>query len=1078
VVTNTAGNITSNPATLMVNPASPGITLSSTGLIFPSQVVTTTSAAQTVTVTSNGSTALVLSQIAATGDYTEADTCGGSTGVTLPVGSTCTINVTFTPTTTGTRTGVVTITDNVTGSPQTIGLTGTGVGAGTPGVSLQANNVYFAAPNSLSTISTQLVTLTNSGTGTLNVSSIVVTGNFTEADNCSAPLAPAANCILSVGFTPAGSSIQTGTIAITDDAPGSPHVINLAAPVTNLAPNSTVTVSSQNTGSGQLGTKAVDGVLTGYPGTYTYEWATNGQLAGAWIQLTWSSPVQLSQIVLYDRPNLNDNVQAGTLLFSDGSTISVGTLPNNGQGYPVTFATKAVAWVRFTVTQAVGNNSGLAEFQTFGPIGPAISISNSNLSFPAQVIQTASATQAVAVTSAGTLPVTFGSVVASGDFSETDNCNNTSLAVGATCIINTTFLPTMSGTRTGAITLTDNGLGNPQSISLTGTGVLATPAITIQPVNHTVTAGQTATFSVAATGLAPLIFQWVKNGMNIAGANAASYTTPTNVLTDSGSTFQLVVTNTVGTVTSNLATLTVTAAPAFSGVLTQHNDNGRTGQNTTEAILTPANVNSTQFGKKFAQPVDGYVYAQPLYVPNVTIPGLGTHNVVYVVTEADSVYAFDADNITGTNASPLWKASLIDTAHGAAAGATTVNSSTDLGCGDLVPQVGITGTPVIDPSTGTIYVEAKSKENGSFIHRLHALDITTGTEKSPGPVVITATVAGTGDGNSGGLVTFDALHEQNRPGLLLVNGSVYIGYASHCDWAPYHGWLFAYDATTLTQKGAFITTANGSDGGIWMSGSGLAADSTGNLFVATGNGTFDTKNIPATQFGDSIVKVAMGTSNLSVTDYFTLYNQAALSGSDLDLGSGGVLLAPDQSGSHPHELFLVGKTGTIYVVDRDQMTANNLHYCATSCTSDPQIVQEITNAVGGMWAMPGYWNNTIYFWGRSDVLKAFSLNSGLLNSTLSSSTTTSAGEFGVTPAISSNGTTGGIVWAVYGPLGNPMVLYAYDATNLANKLYDNTQAANNRDRGGNWVKFTIPTVANGKVYVGTQTELDIYGLLP
>src|SRR5882762_3918886 len=234
-------------------------------------------------------------------------------------------------------------------------------------------------------------------------------------------------------------------------------------------------------------------------------------------------------------------------------------------------------------------------------------------------------------------------------------------------------------------------------------------------------------------------------------------------------------------------------------VLTQHNDNSRTGQNTNETTLTPANVNSTQFGKLFAQPVDGQLYAQPLYVPNVTIPGNGTHNVVFVATEADSVYAFDADSKSGANTSPLWKASLIDTAHGAAAGATPV-TSVNSGCNLIQPNIGITSTPVIDPTTGTIYVEAKSKENGVFIHRLHALDITTGAEKSSSPVVITATVNGTGDGSAGGQLTFNALTEVNRSGLLLLNGTIYIAYASPCDVAPYHGWLFAYDAANFAQK--------------------------------------------------------------------------------------------------------------------------------------------------------------------------------------------------------------------------------------------------------------------------------------
>jgi Cu/Ag efflux protein CusF len=521
------------------------------------------------------------------------------------------------------------------------------------------------------------------------------------------------------------------------------------------------------------------------------------------------------------------------------------------------------------------------------------------------------------------------------------------------------------------------------------------------------------------------------------------------------------------------ATLTTAAQ---INVTTQHNDNARTGQNTSETILTPANVNSTQFGKLFVHPVLGQVYAQPLYVANVTIPGQGTHNVVYVATEQDNLYAFDADNNTGANANPLWQVSLIDTAHGAASGATWV-SNTDVNCGDIQPNIGITSTPVIDPVAGTMFVEAKSKENGTFVHRLHAIDITTGAEKSSGPVVIDATVTGTGDGSAGGKLIFRDLAQtqHNRPGLLLLNGLVYIGFASHCDISPYHGWLFAYNASTLAQQAIFVTTANGGLGGIWMGGSGLAADASGNIFLATGNGTFDTSHIPANQFGDTILKIVA--SNLSLSDYFTPYNQGTLSGNDTDLGSGGVLLLPDQPGNFPHLLVQVGKQGSIYLVNRDQMTASNLHYCVSNCSNtDPQIVQELQGTVGGMWGMPAYWNENLYFWGQGDVLKAYSLTNGILSSTATSTSIMGQSGYAPTPSVSSNGSADGIVWAIFNNFPTA-ILRAYDATNLSNELYDSSQASNNRDKAGVYVKFSIPTVVNGKVYVGASTEVDVYGLL-
>jgi hypothetical protein len=531
-----------------------------------------------------------------------------------------------------------------------------------------------------------------------------------------------------------------------------------------------------------------------------------------------------------------------------------------------------------------------------------------------------------------------------------------------------------------------------------------------------------------------------------------------------------------------LLVATVSAAAQVS-VTTYQYGNSRTGQNTNEAILTPSNVNSTQFGKLFSQAVDGQIYAQPLYIPNLTVNG-SVHNVVFVATENDSVYAFDADSNAGANASPLWHASLINTAHGAAAGATVVTSG-DVGCSDLQPIIGITGTPVIDPTTNTLYVEAKSKENGAFVHRLHAIDITTGAEKSPGPMVIDATVSGTGDGSvpgpNGNQLVFRqlALSHHSRPGLLLVNGTVYVAFASHCDNNPYHGWLFAYNASTFAQQAVFVTTPNGGLGGFWMSGAGIAADTSGNLFIATGNGTFDTTNTPATMFGDTILKLALSGSSLSVLDYFTPYNQDSLSHNDTDLGSGGVLLLPDQPGTHPHLLVQVGKEGTIYLVNRDQMTTNNTHYCSSGCTNDPEIVQELQSVLGTMWAMPAYWNGNVYFWGSGDVLKQYSLSNGQLSTTPTFMTRLSVPDFGVTPSISSNGTSNGILWAIrQAPNNNSAILLAFDATNVSNEFYDSTQAQNppNRDVPGDYVKFTVPVITNGKVYIGTATEVDVFGL--
>ena len=557
------------------------------------------------------------------------------------------------------------------------------------------------------------------------------------------------------------------------------------------------------------------------------------------------------------------------------------------------------------------------------------------------------------------------------------------------------------------------------------------------------------TWSSTNTAAATVAGSGVATSVALAGGKAVDYTSIKAVMSGVTGVSILSVTNHNPAINPG----------GFAGVFTQHNDIARTGQNLNETILTTASVSGGTFGKKFSQPVDGFIYGQPLYMQGVAIAGV-KHNVVFVVTENDSVYAFDADS----SMAALWQITLLDAAHGAGNNATPTNTNTDNPCTDILPTIGVTSTPVIDPSTGTIYVESKTKENGNFFHRLHALDITTGAEKVSPPVTITAT-------------GFDTLMHTNRPGLLLLNGLVYVAYASDCDNTPYHGWIFAYDAGTLTQDAVYNVSPNGRQGGFWMSGAGTAADSNANIYIASGNGDFAPPD-----YGDTILKLFYTGSAVSVTDYFTPFDQSNLDSGDIDLGSGGVLLLPDQQGGHTHELVLAGKEGTIYVVDRDQMTTGNQHYCSSNCNStDAEIVQEIQGTIQPMWSMPAYWNNTVYFWGSGDFLNAFSLSNGLL-STPSTTGALQLGFPGPTPSISANGNTNGIIWIIdstnYGQpdasLG-PAVLHAYDATNVAAaELYDSS--VNPPDQAGDAVKFTVPTIANGKVYIGTQTELDVYGL--
>lgn len=508
-------------------------------------------------------------------------------------------------------------------------------------------------------------------------------------------------------------------------------------------------------------------------------------------------------------------------------------------------------------------------------------------------------------------------------------------------------------------------------------------------------------------------------------------------------------------------------------VLTYHNDNARTGQNTNETILTPAVVGSANFGKIFSHDLDGPVYTQPLIVTQVNIPGKGTHNVVYVATEHDSVYAFDADNDAGPNADPLWHVSFINPA----AGVSPV-SPNDIACTDVVPEVGIASTPVIDVATGTIYVVAKTKETTSgvttFHHRLHALDITTGAEKFGGPVEVQATVPGTGDGNDGaGHVPFDPLSQLNRSALLLNRGLVYIAFASQCDNGPFHGWLFAYDAHTLALSNAFNATANENFGGIWMSGNGPAADADGNVYVVTGNGTFDASPM-VNSFGDSFLKFTT-TNGLALADYFAPHNQQNLYNRDLDLGSGGAVVLPDDvgdGGANQHLIVGASKEGTIYLLNRDNMG----HY---NSSSDSQIVQSLPKTLGASFDTPAYFNHQLFYLGVHQVLKSFPIDNAHIATNNIALGPESMGFPGATPSVSANGTASAIVWVLqtssYG--SGSSVLRAYDAADISTELYDTLAAEDGvRDDPGGAVKFSVPTIANGKVYVGAVNTVSVYGV--
>ena len=511
-------------------------------------------------------------------------------------------------------------------------------------------------------------------------------------------------------------------------------------------------------------------------------------------------------------------------------------------------------------------------------------------------------------------------------------------------------------------------------------------------------------------------------------------------------------------------------AAANTLVSTYKNNSLRTGGYTTETTLTTSNVNTSQFGRRVSYPVDGAIYAQPLFVPGVTVKG-NVYDVAFVETEHDGIYAFDANQTSAT--APLWYTSFLNPPS-----VTSVSSSA-VSCNDITPEYGITGTPVINVGTQTMYVVVNTNENGTIVYRLHAINIATGLDKPGSPVTISASVPGNGSGSSNGSISFDPVHQFQRGGLLLLNGTVYIDWGSHCDNDPYHGWLMGYNASTLQQKTVYASTPNGSRAGIWESGQGIAADGSGNIYLATGNGTFDLAS-NGSDSGDSILKFST-TNGLQLSDYFTPFNQSCLEGGDVDLGSGGTLLLPNIN-----ELVQVGKEGRIYVVNRGNLgkyTPDPNLQCGTSeenRTDLDKVTQELppNTAGGGVWGSPTYWSGPtgqyVYIHGQADHVKAFKLTNGLLSTSATSQSPESSSFPGGDPIVSSNGATAGtgIVWYI----DPSAVLRAYDATNLGTELYSSSQNAS-RDGLGSYTKFSVPVVGNGHVFVGTQNSLNIFGLL-
>jgi hypothetical protein len=679
-------------------------------------------------------------------------------------------------------------------------------------------------------------------------------------------------------------------------------------------------------------------------------------------------------------------------------------------------------------------------------------------------------------------------------------CGTLSATTAASGIpITYTAPPSVPNPATVTLTATSvSNTGKNASAQITVTGSPAAISINISPKRGGLAITQTLPISAAVLNdVGHAGVTWSVSGTGCSGTSCGAFinvtsTSATYVAPSTAGLYSIAGTSVADVTKSASIPIGVTDLP---GVLTYHNNLSRDGTNTHEFALTTSNVNTSTFGKLFSCQADGAIYAQPLWIPNLQVAG-AAHNVALVATQHESLYAFDAD---ATPCTTLWHANLIDPAHGGTSGETSVPSAGTValvgsGFGDISPEVGITGTPVIDLTTNTLYVVSKSvNASTQFFQRLHAINLTTGIERvTPQTVDSSISVSGTGAGSVGGQVAFDPRNESQRPGLVLSKGVVYVAWASHEDHDPYHGWVIGFDALTLAPvaNAIFNSTPNQvgtlpySRGGVWMGGGAPAVDALGNLFFITGNGTFDA-NTGGSNYGDSVVKLST-VSGLSVADYFTPLDQASLDANDTDFGSGAATILVDQlAGPVTHLVIGGGKQGNLFLLNRDNMG---------KFSGSTNNVIETVNLGNSIFATPAFWQNNLYVAGVGP-LKQFAFNSttGRFNGAPFSQSSTSYRFPGATPSVSSNGVTNGIIWMLdnglyctpQSPGCGATVLHAYDATNVANELWNSSQAAANRDLAGHAVKFTVPTVANGKVYVGTRGndssvlgELEVYGLLP
>jgi chitodextrinase len=1114
----------------------PVVSLSPASLDFGQQQVGGPTTARLVTLTNAGSAPLAIASIGITGANAAEFAQTGTCGATLIAGAACTISVTFTPAAEGVRSADLVIQDDAAGSPHRVPLSGSGTVAqqvdseppSAPGPlsavaasGTQVNLSWVAATDNVGVTGYRVERCQGAGCSVFIKLATPATTTFTDTG-----LSPNTSYSYVVLATDAAgnlgpySNVATVTTAST--------VPELVAAYSFNDGSGTVAVDVSGTGNnGAIGTATwtTDGKFGGalsfsgsskvvIPDSASLD-LTTGATLEAWVKPSainsgWRDVIYKGNDVYFLEATTTSSggvPGAGAALAASGSSDNVyGASPlavNTWAHLAMTFDGAVLRLYVNGVQVASSNLPGalatssypleiggdsifgqyfqgvIDEVRVYNvartptqiqadmvtPVGssaPVAALTTASIDFGRQAtgLTTPATTVTLSNIGGGAMNIASISVTGAnaGDFARGTTCGAT-LAPGGSCSIDVTFTPGASGTRTAAITIADDAPGTPHVVALQGTGV----PVLVLPGTATVSPGHTQQFTATSSG--GTSYLWAVDGISGGSATLGTISADGLYVAPAGTATHVITATDQSSGDSGTATVFVVS---YSGTFTFHNDNVRSGANLNETVLTPANVKTTTFGKVKSFDIDGQAYASPLYVPSVNIPGQGVHNVVYVATEHDSVYAFDAD---GNVTAPLWKVSFINPA----AGITTVLPS-DVGeCCDITPEIGITGTPVIDPATGTLYVVAKTKEVSggvtNFVQRLHALDIATGAEKFGGPVVIQATVPGIGQGSSGGQLQFLSLRENQRPALLLNNGIVYIAFGSHGDQQPYHGWLLGYDAATLAQRFAYCDTADGEGAGIWLANSGPAADSTGNIYLITGDGTFDA-NRGGKNFGDSYIKLGpLGT----VLDYFTPYNESTLDNGNIDLGAGGVLLLPDQPGAHPHLMLSAGKNGTIDLIDRDNMGQFN-------AGSDSQIVQTLPNIFPfgtpepGNYSAPVYFNGTVYFSPVADAVQAFSLSNGRLSASATSRSARIFSYPGGTLSLSANGSSNAILWALERRGGSAGALRAYDASNLATELYNSDQAGS-RDSVDEVVKFSAPLVANGKVYVATATKLIIFGLL-